>query len=97
MKTLDNLNLNIGDYPMKCDKYHVYVYIKREYMYRDEENLLEKLSRKYKGMPTGSGTNLSTGKRDMSFAFPSKRDVGHFLRNKIVKDVAYRPAVKEVK
>lgn len=95
MKT-ETINLNKGDYPMKSDRFHVWMYVKNEYKFSSEEDLLDNLSKKYHGLPTGSGTDLSTGKRDVSFAFPTKRDVSNFLRNKLVKDVTYRPSVKEV-
>jgi len=85
-----------GDYPMKSDKFHVYMYVRSEYKFSQEEDLLDNLSKKYHGLPTGSGTDLTTGKRYVSFAFPTRRDVANFLRNKIVQDVTYRPSIKEV-
>jgi hypothetical protein len=82
---------------MKSDKFYVCMYVKREYMFSQEEDMLDNLSMRYKGMPLGSGTNLMSGKRDVSFSFPSRRSAVHFLSNKIVHDITYRPVVREVK
>lgn len=75
------------DRPMQTDRYHVWVYVRPEYMYSDKEELLETLSHTNHGWTTGRGTDLRTGKRDMSFAFPDLRQVKRFLSRKSVMEI----------
>ena len=82
---------------MKCDRYHVWVYVKKKYMYSDKEELLETLSRTNHGWPTGSGTNLLNGKRDKSFAFPDMRHAKCFLSRVSVKEVIQSYKISKIK
>lgn len=75
------------DRPMKSDRYYVCVYVKPRYHYSDKEELLETMSRTNHGWPTGSGTDLQTGKRDMGFAFPDLRQAKRFLSRLSVREV----------
>lgn len=81
---------------MKCDRYYVEVYINPRYSYTDREDHLEMLSRTNHGWPTGCGTDLRTGKRDMGFAFPDLRQAKRFLSRLSVKQVIQSYTIKRV-
>jgi hypothetical protein len=87
----------LSDYPMKSDKYHVWVYMHDQYKYSDKEDMLETLCQTNCGYPTGCGTDLTTGKRDMSFAFPDIHQVKNFLNLPDVKRVIQSYKINRIK
>ena len=77
------------------NKISVWLYVRTAYKYSDQETIAKDQSLRYSGRSTGSGTNMQTGKRDMSFLFPDRKSARKFLNNKIVKKVTYGGRIAE--
>ena len=77
------------------NKISVWLYVRKEYKYSEQETIAKDQSLRYSGRSTGSGTCIQTGKRDMSFLFPDRKKARMFLNNKIVKKVTYGGRISE--
>lgn len=66
--------------PVKTRGVDVFVFMKDKFAYSEEEDDIDKISRKNKGRDIGGGTDMRTGLREKQYYFRSNGDATRFIK-----------------